>query len=112
MGWRQRGRRCGAGYLGFGGTCRRLIRDKVCCDGGAWGRNGRYHVQAGVDRYVSNKMNQLTAMWGHGWADIKRLSDRPVADAETVAKCAAYLAKYVGKAYEDGGRNVVGIGTR
>lgn len=65
------------------------------------GKTGRYHVQAGVDRYVSK--DDLRALWPHGFTDIKSLSDKP-GDPESVRKCAAYLAKYVGKSYEDGGR--------
>lgn len=67
-------------------------------------KNGRWHAEIGLGRYVPQKV--LEQLWGHGFVSVHRYSDRhetrdEVENARTVA---AYLSKYVSKAFLEGER--------
>jgi hypothetical protein len=57
------------------------------------------HVHFAVDRYV--KQTELAAVWGRGFAHIKRLQSKNVAGSLSSSRRAAgYLSKYVSKSFE------------
>lgn len=62
-------------------------------------KNGRWHCEIGLGRYVPQKV--LERLWGHGWVSVHRYSDRHKTsdEAENARKVAAYLCKYVAKAF-------------
>jgi hypothetical protein len=62
----------------------------------------RYHVHFAVGRYVG--VGLIREAWGRGLVHIKLLGDLPVGSGglEEARLAARYLAKYVGKALDDG----------
>jgi len=62
-------------------------------------KNGRWHCEIGLGRYVPHKT--LERLWGHGWVSVHRYSDRHKTSDEikNASQVAGYLSKYVGKAF-------------
>jgi hypothetical protein len=62
----------------------------------------RYHVHFAVARYVG--VGLIKEAWGHGFVHIKLLGDLSVGSGalEEARLAARYLAKYIGKALDDG----------
>lgn len=62
----------------------------------------RYHVHFAVGRFVHRAW--IDEAWSHGFVHIKLLGDLPVGSGglEEARLAARYLAKYVGKALDDG----------
>ena len=67
-----------------------------------WHKTGHgLHAHFAVGRYV--KRSVIEAAWGHGFVHIKLLGDLPVGTGPVgeARRAAGYLAKYVGKGFED-----------
>jgi hypothetical protein len=58
------------------------------------------HLHFALGRYVNYKLIRST--WGHGFINIKRLSDLPVGSTslQEARKAAGYLSKYVTKSFD------------
>jgi hypothetical protein len=61
---------------------------------------GGLHLHFALGRYVNYKLIRST--WGHGFINIKRLSDLPVGSTslQEARKAAGYLSKYVTKSFD------------
>ncbi|QXC59115.1 hypothetical protein KSP35_11885 [Aquihabitans sp. G128] len=67
-----------------------------------WHKTGHgLHAHFAVGRYI--KRSVIEAAWGHGFVHIKLLGDLPVGTGPLgeARRAAGYLAKYVGKGFED-----------
>lgn len=62
-------------------------------------KSGRWHAEVGLGIYVPQKV--LEQLWGHGFVNVHRYSDRHETrdEVENARKVAGYLSKYVSKAF-------------
>lgn len=70
-----------------------------------WHKTGHgLHVHFAVGEFTRRSL--IDRAWGHGFVHIKLLGDLPVGTGAVgqARKAAGYLSKYVGKAFEEGGR--------
>ena len=73
----------------------------------------RYHVHVVVDRFIPKRM--VEEAWGHGFVDVREIRNQGKAGnkGEAMRRVAGYVAKYVGKSYDDqgaGGRHRYEVG--